>query len=61
MQPDRQEAAFSKYTREHELGTPQTDEFDFSYKGVNHRGQGFSQRFVYAKVGDWANIKEVTW
>jgi hypothetical protein len=41
--PYNPEAAFSRYAREHELGTPQTDEFDFSYKGVNYRGQGFSQ------------------
>jgi len=59
--PFNPEAAFSKHAREHELGTPQTDEFDFSYKGVNYRGQGFSQGIVYAKVGDWANIKEMTW
>ena len=59
--PYNPEAAFSRYAREHELGTPQTDEFDFSYKGVNYRGQGFSQGIVYTKVGDWANIKEMTW
>jgi hypothetical protein len=55
------QAAFPRYAREHDLGNPQTDEFDFSYKGVNYRGQGFSQGIVYAKVGDWANIKEMTW
>jgi len=59
--PYNPEAAFSRYAREHELGTPQTEEFDFSYKGVNYRGQGFSQGIVYTKVGDWANIREMTW
>ena len=59
--PYNPEAAFSRYAREHELGTPQTEEFDFSYKGVNYRGQGFSQGIVYTRVGDWANIREMTW
>ena len=55
------EAAFAKYAREHELGTPQTEEFDFSYKGVNYRGQGFSKAIVFAKVGHWDNIGELSW
>ena len=59
--PYNPEAAFSRYARDHGLGTPQTEEFDFSYKGVNYRGQGFSQGIVYTKVGDWANIREMTW
>jgi hypothetical protein len=59
--PFNPEAAFSRYAREHELGTPQTDEFDFSYKGVNYRGQGFGQAIVFAKVGDWDNIGEMSW
>ena len=59
--PFNPDAAFSRYAREHELGTPQTDEFDFSYKGVNYRGQGFSGAIVFAKVGDWDNIGEMSW
>lgn len=59
--PFNPEAAFSRYAREHELGTPQTDEFDFSYKGVNYRGQGFSKAIVFAKVGAWDNIGEMSW
>lgn len=55
------EAAFPKYAREHDLGVPQTEEFDFSYKGVNYRGQGFGKAIVFAKVGDWATIKEMSW
>lgn len=54
-------AAFPKYAREHDLGTPQTEEFDFSYKGVHYRGQGFSKAIVYCKVGDWGNLKEMDW
>ena len=59
--PFNPEAAFARYAREHELGTPQTDEFDFSYKGVNYRGQGFSKAIVFAKVGHWDNIGEMSW
>ncbi|MBN1659464.1 MAG: N-acetylmuramoyl-L-alanine amidase [Anaerolineae bacterium] len=54
-------AAFPRYAREHNLGTPQTAEFDFSYKGVNYRGQGFSGAIVFAQVGDWADIRELSW
>jgi hypothetical protein len=55
------EAAFAKYARDHDLGVPQTEEFDFSYKGVNYRGQGFGKAIVYARVGDWGAIKELRW
>jgi N-acetyl-anhydromuramyl-L-alanine amidase AmpD len=54
-------AAFPRYAREHGLGTPQTEEFDFSYEGVNYRGQGFSGAIVFCMVGDWANLKEMSW
>jgi len=43
------------------MGQPQTEEFSFSHGGVNYRGQGFSIAIVYAKVGDWGNIKELSW
>lgn len=59
--PYNPQAAFPRYAREHNLGTPQTQEFDFSYKGVNYRGQGFSGAIIYAKVGDWDNIGEMEW
>jgi hypothetical protein len=59
--PFNPQAAFPKYAREHNLGNPETEEFDFSYKGVNYRGQGFSEAIVFAKVGDWGNIKELSW
>jgi hypothetical protein len=54
-------AAFPKYAREHDLGNPITQEFDFSYRGVNYRGQGFSLAIVYCQVGDWENLKEMSW
>jgi hypothetical protein len=59
--PFNPEAAFPKYAREHDLGNPQTQEFDFSYKGINYRGQGFSLAIVYCQVGDWGNLKEMSW
>jgi len=54
-------AAFPKYAREHELGNPETKEFDFEHRGVNYRGQGFSKAIVYCVVGDWGNIQELDW
>ncbi|MFN2167419.1 MAG: N-acetylmuramoyl-L-alanine amidase [Anaerolineae bacterium] len=59
--PFNPQAAFAKYAREHNLGAPQTDEFNFSHDGLAYRGQGFSQAVVYARVGDWGNIRELTW
>jgi hypothetical protein len=59
--PFNPQAAFARYAREHNLGTPQTNEFDFAYRGVNYRAQGFSGGIVYSKVGDWGNIKELSW
>jgi len=59
--PFNPQAAFPKYAREHDLGVPQTDEFDFSYKGINYRGQGFGKAIVFAQVGEWGNIKEMSW
>lgn len=54
-------AAFPRYAREHNLGNPETEEFDFSHAGVDYRGQGFSQGIVFARVGDWGNIQELAW
>jgi hypothetical protein len=59
--PWNPDAAFPRYAREHDLGNPETEEFDFAYKGINYRGQGFSQAIVYCQVGDWANLKEMEW
>jgi len=54
-------AAFPRYAREHNLGNPETEEFDFAHAGVDYRGQGFSQGIVFARVGDWGNIQELAW
>jgi hypothetical protein len=54
-------AAFPKYARLHDLGNPETKEFDFEYRGANYRGQGFSKAIIYCKVGDWEKIKEMDW
>jgi len=59
--PFNPRAAFPRYAREHNLGNPETDEFDFAHDGVAYRGQGFSQAILFAVVGDWANIQELTW
>ncbi|MFN2166139.1 MAG: N-acetylmuramoyl-L-alanine amidase [Anaerolineae bacterium] len=53
--------AFPRYANEQNLGVPLTEEFDFSYRGVNYRGQGFAQAILYCQVGDWGNIKEMKW
>jgi N-acetyl-anhydromuramyl-L-alanine amidase AmpD len=59
--PYNPEAAFAKYARAHDLGNPQTEEFDFSYEGTDYRGQGFGRAIVFCKVGDWENLKETSW
>jgi len=59
--PYNPDAAFPRYAREHNLGNPETPEFDFSYTGQSFRGQGFSKGIVYARVGEWDVIKEVSW
>ncbi len=59
--PYNPEAAFPRYAREHDLGNPETPEFDFTVGGRQYRGQGFSKGIVYARVGDWENIREVSW
>lgn len=50
-------AAFSTYARTHNLGNPVTVEFDVA----GYRAQGFAGAIVYAKVGDWANVKPLSW
>ncbi len=59
--PYNVDAAFPRYAREHNLGNPETPEFDFTYGGERYRGQGFSKAIVYARVGEWGVIKEVLW
>ncbi len=55
------DAAFPRYAREHNLGNPETGEFDFTINGRQYRGQGFSGGIIYCRVGEWERIKEVSW
>lgn len=55
------DAAFPRYAREHGLGNPETAEFDFAFGGQQFRGQGFSKVVIFARVGQWDEIKEVAW
>lgn len=59
--PWNEEAALARYAREHGLGNPETPEFDFELAGAACRGQGFSRAIVYARVGAWGEIWEVSW
>jgi len=59
--PFNREAAFPRYAREHGLGNPETPEFDFGIAGQQYRGQGFSRGIIYARVGEWGDIREVIW
>lgn len=59
--PYNQEAAFPRYAREHNLGNPETPEFDFTYKGVRYRGQGYSKGIVFAAVGQWDQMQVAMW
>jgi len=59
--PYNPDAAFPRYARAHDLGNPETPEFDFSFGGLQYRGQGFSRGIIYARIGDWDNIREVSW
>ena len=59
--PYNPEAAFARYARLHDLGKPETQEFDFGFQGREYRGQGFSKAIVYCEVGYWDAIKELSW
>ncbi len=55
------EAAFPHYAREHELGNPETPEFDFEVGGRLYRGQGYSEGIVYAEAGKWDGLRHKPW
>lgn len=59
--PYNPEAAFPRYAREHNLGNPETPEFDVTVDGVTYRAQGYASAVVFCRVGDWGNIEEVDW
>jgi len=55
------DAAFPRFAREHNLGNPETAEFDFTLGGRLYRGQGYSEGIVYAEVGRWDDMQIMTW
>ena len=55
------EAAFARYARLRGLGSPLTQEFDVTWKGTPYRVQGFTAAIIYCEVGDWGNIKSISW
>ncbi len=59
--PYNKDAAFPRFAREHDLGNPETGEFDFQVGDRLYRGQGFGKAIVYARVGDWEHIETVGW
>ena len=57
--PYNPDAAFAKYAREHGLGAPLSIE---AYGPVDgYALQAFVGGVVYAKVGDWSNVKQIDW
>jgi len=55
------EAAFPKYARQHNLGSPLTPEFDVNWRGKTYRVQGFTGAIIYAEAGEWGNITSLGW
>jgi len=51
------DAALARYARQHSLGNPVTREFDVN----GYRAQGFAGGIVYCPIGQWSNVKQVTW
>jgi len=54
-------AAFPQYARQHNLGSPLTGEFDVTWEDKTYRVQGFTGAILYAAVGDWGNIRRLSW
>jgi len=59
--PYNPDAALPKFARENGLGNPETPEFNFTHRGRQYRGQGFSQGIVYTPVGEWDKIQIIKW
>jgi N-acetyl-anhydromuramyl-L-alanine amidase AmpD len=55
--PLNDQAALANYALQNHLGVPMTDEYQFVVGGVTYVGQVWSLAVVYAKLGDWGNIK----
>ena len=50
-------AALYKFALNHNLGYPQTDEFEFAFSGASYIGQVYNRGIVFVKKGDWGNIR----
>jgi len=59
--PYNPDAAFPKFARQHDLGNPETPEFDFTHRGRQYRGQGFSKGIAFTAVGEWDKIQMIAW
>ncbi|MCL4488987.1 MAG: hypothetical protein M1570_12770 [Chloroflexi bacterium] len=57
--PINTDGALFKFAAANNLGFPQTDEFEFAFGGDIYIGQVYNLGIVYAKKGDWKNVKWV--
>ena len=57
--PINTDGALYKFALANNLGYPQTDEFEFPFSGDAYVGQVYNLGIVYAKKGDWGNVKWV--
>jgi hypothetical protein len=57
--PINTDGALYKFALTNNLGYPQTDEFEFTFSGDTYVGQVYNLGIVYAKKGDWGNVKWV--
>lgn len=55
------QAAFPNHARLNHLGSPLTQEFDVTWQGKAYRVQGFTGAILYCLVGDWGNIRSMSW
>ncbi len=57
--PINTDGALYKFAQSKNLGYPQTDEFEFTFNNETYVGQVYNLGIVYAKKGDWGNVKWV--
>jgi len=55
------DAALTKYAAAHNLGKPETNEFDLEYEGTTYRVQAFTRGIASCVLNDWDNITHVGW
>jgi N-acetyl-anhydromuramyl-L-alanine amidase AmpD len=51
------DSALYKFARANNLGSPQTNEFQFAVGADAYVGQVFNSGIAYVKVGDWENVQ----